>query len=605
MASFITRVLKTLATLVTAYFLLFLLVLFLLVGLGTFFQPQAVSVADKTILVMDLGFELTDKPKSEDPARMMVEAVQGTMLENASLREVLDGLEEARTDSRIQALLLTGNLYPGGSYAALREVRQAIRRFAQDKPVHAFIDGDALRDVYLKSAATELHASPYGSVDFRGLRAERMYLGEAFERIGIEVQVEAFESYKTAAEAYTQGSMSDEERQQLEALLKDLWAVILGDMAVDREVDPDFLDLQAETRLMIFGEAVVAAGLADQLTSMDELIDQLTELGAYDAELESFRQVDFLDYLDLNRPVLPELELPGAPNKVALVYAEGILMEGDGGGMEGTIGGDELVRELRRLRRDDTVKAVVLRINSPGGSATASFKVTRELELTNAVKPVVASMGGIAASAGYMIAAPAEQIYCEPSTITGSIGVVLMLSNMEGLAEKLSLQFEGVETHPFAGTFSLARAKTPEEMAQIRAMGASFYDEFLDIVAKNRDMEPAAVRDRAQGRVWSGLAARELGLVDEIGGLSTAIQRAADLAGIGDDFRLIEWPRRLSLEEQIETLLLGVSAVRPPVLHDGTLLQAWQDLADEVRRLNFLNDPHGQYAILPYSLKIR
>jgi protease-4 len=606
MADFLIRVLKWLAALVTAYFLLFVLVFVVIIGIGVFFQPVPKTVEANTVLVLDLGFNLTDQPANDDPAKIIQSALQGDLLESASLREVIEGIRAAREDGRINSLLIKGNLYSegyGGSFAAIRELRRAIGAFGTDKPVFAYLDGDSLRDLYLKSAATEVIVNPYGSADFRGLRAERMYLGDAFERIGIEVQVEAFEEYKTAAEAFKEGSMSAEEREQLAALIEDLWTVIVGDIAEARGIDPVALNALAGRELILFGSEITEAGLADQVLSDDELIEMLAGRTAYDPELESFRQFDFLDYLDFTRPSIPELDLLGSGNKVAVLYAEGILMEGEG--VDGTIGGDDLIRNLRQLRKDDSVKAIVLRINSPGGSATASFKIAREIELTNAVKPVVTSMGGIATSAGYMMAAPAEFIYAEPSTITGSIGVVIMLGNIEKLAEKLSISFEGVETHPFAGTYSIAHSKTAEELAQIRALSRSFYDQFLSIVAKNRDMTVEAVRDRAKGRVWSGLAAEKLGLVDATGGLSAAIQRAADLAGIGSDYRLIERPRRLTIEEQLEELFMTVGASSRPPRATGALQEAWSDVASEIRRLSLLNDPYGQYAILPYSLTIK
>lgn len=606
MSDFIIRVLKWLAALVTAYFLLFLLLVLLIVGLGIFFQPVPKTVESNSVLVLDLGFNLTDRPASEDPAEIIQSALQGDLLRSASLREVVEGIRAARSDGRIHSLLITGNLYAdsyGGSFAALRELRRAIGAFGEDKPVYAYLEGESLRDLYLKSAATELVANPYGSVDFRGLRAELIYLGEAFERIGIEVQSVAFEEYKTAADMFKEATMSAEEREQIASLIDDMWTVIVGDIARARGLDPIALNELAGSELILFGAEVAEAGFADKQMPHDELIDYLADQTAYDPEKEDFRQFDFLDYLEFTRPAIPELDLLGSNNKVAVLYAEGVLREGEG--VDGAIGADDLIRNLRLLRKDDSVKAIVLRINSPGGSATASFKVVREIELTNAVKPVVTSMGGIATSAGYMMAAPAEFIYAEPSTITGSIGVVIMLTNVEQLAEKLSINFQGVETHPFAGTYSIARSKTEAEMDEIRALSKSFYEDFIEIVATNRDMTVEAVRERAKGRVWSGLAAEQLGLVDATGGLSTAIQRAADLAGIGDDYRLIERPRRMTLEEQIEDLFMGAGAITRPATNVSPLMQAWQDLEEELTRLSLLNDRYGQYAILPYSLKIK
>lgn len=605
MADFFIRVLKWLAALVVAYFVLFVVIFLVIAGIGLALEPAPRVVQEKSILVLDLGFNLTDQPRDDDAAEILRSALEGEIIETASLRQVLDGLKKARGDSRIAGLLITGNLLSsgsGGSFAAIRELRRGIRSFAADKPAWAYLDGDTLRDLYLKSAATEVISNPYASVDFRGLRAERLYLGDAFERIGVEVQVEAFEEYKSAADTFRRGSMSEAEREELSVLLQDLWAVIVGDIAAARGLKVVELDTVAGEDLILYGEEIPEAGLADRLSSEDELIDFLSEKSAYDTEAKTFRQFDFLDYLDLNGVTLPRLDLLGDRNKVALLYAEGVLVDGRGDDM--SVGSDDLIRYLREVRKNDSVKAVVLRINSPGGSAIAANKVVREIELTNAEKPVVASMGGIAASAGYMLAAPCEAIYAEPSTITGSIGVVIMLPNVEKLAANLSVNVDGVETHPFAGAFSIARPKSDEEMAQIRALAADFYDQFIELVAKNRDLSRDEVRARARGRVWSGLSAIDNGLVDTSGGMLAALRHAADLAGIGDDYRLIERPRRRTLEQQIEDLFLDTGAAPAGLSRPGPLKTFWNDARDEWHRLKLLNDPHGRYAILPYTLKI-
>jgi len=607
MANFFTRVLKWLAALVVAYFLLFVLGFLFLLVLGTYFQPAPKVIKDNTVLVFDLGFNLTDKPQAEDPGQLLQSALQGDFIESASLREVLNGLKAIREDSRITSVLIRGNILPestGASFAALREIRSAIQSLADEKPVLAYIDGDSLRDLYLKSAAPRVIANPYSGADFRGLRAELLYMGEAFERIGIEFQSVEFEEYKTAAESFKRATMSEEQRIQLEALVDDLWEVIVSDIAQTRSLEVTALNELANEKLLLMGEDLTVAGLADESMTDNELIELLIGQNAYDNEAKTFRQTGLIDYLEATAPVLPEINLTGPANKVAVVYAQGTLVDGEG--TDGVIGGDSLVREFRELRLDDSVKAIVLRVNSPGGSATAGFKVVREMELTNAVKPVVASMAGIATSGGYMISAPAERIFAEPSTITGSIGVVSSLINAEELAGKLSLHFEGVETHRFAGTYSIARAKTPQEMEQVRAFGANVYEDFIDLVASGRGMTTEEVREVARGRVWSGMDALENGLVDEAGGLGKAIQRAADLAGIGDNFRVIERPRIITLEEQLEDLFLsfrGEPFSRP--VTKGPLLDALNDVETEIRRLSELNDPYGHHAILPYSLKIR
>ncbi len=604
MAHFIVRVLKSLAALVVAYFVLFLVLILLLAGLAAAFQPKAAPLEEDSILVMDLGFELTDRPRDPDPLALLFSAFEGKFQESASLRDVVETIEEAGKDNRIHGLLLQGNLLPGSSFAAMREVRRAIRTLAQKKPVYAHIDGDNLRDLYLKSAAGEVISDPHASADFRGLRAERLYLGEAFQRLGVEVQVEAFEDFKTAAEAFKKGTMSEEEAIQLRALLEDLWTVLIEDMGESRGIEPDELDALAGNQLIVHGEEIPGSGLADRALPRDELVSYLAEQAAYDSERESFRQVAFMDYLQQPTSGLPDVDLSSEKSEIAILYVEGAIIEGESD--ELTTGAETLIRDLREARLDSDVKAIVLRVNSPGGSATAAMKIAREIRLANAAKPVVASMGGMAASAGYLLAVACDQVYAEPSTITGSIGVIIMLPNVAGLAERLSLNFEEVETHPFAGAFSLARSKTPEEMDRIRSLASQFYDAFLELVAEQREMSRETVREHARGRVWSGRSALERGLVDSMGGLFGALGRAGDLAGIGNDFRIREWPERRSLEEQIEQFLMSADFFpRRKRLSDGAIGQAWRDFEDEIKRLSVVDDPQGAYLMLPYSLKIR
>lgn len=432
-----------------------------------------------------------------------------------------------------------------------------------------------------------------------------LYLGEAFERIGVEVQVQAFEEYKTAAEPFRSSRMSQEDREQLSALIEDIWLALITDMAPSRGLQPDQLDTLAGEHLMLRGNQLLSSGLADRILGHDGFVDYLSERAPYDPDIESFRQIAFTRYLSREGQALSPMDLMGKGNRLAVLYVEGTIHGGES--TDDSTGAETLIRDLREMRLDDSVKAVVLRINSPGGGAAASEKIAREIELTNAEKPVIASMGSIATSGGYLVAAPCEAIFAEDLTITGSIGVVSMLPNIAGLADRLSLNFESVETHRFAGAYSLTRPKTEEEMARLREYAADYYEAFLNRVAKNRGLSLEAVREQARGRVWSGAAALRNGLVDQQGGILKAISRAGDLAGIGDAYEIIERPRRLSLEEQIQQLM-GAIGRTPPVesaLPAGAARELWGEIEAQWRQLMLLNDPHGHYAILPYSLKIR
>lgn len=607
MGAFVVKVLKAVAVLVSAAAFFVLLLVGLLVLIGVALQPEPERVDAESLLVLDLGIEITDRPVREDPGQIFAALAGDEGVEVVSLRTVLASLREAQRDDAVAGLLIRGTFAGGGyanSYAALGEVRRAIAAFGERKPTVALLEGDGLRELYVKSAAEEVIADREAQVDFRGLRAERMYLGNALERLGVGVQTVAFEEYKSAADTFVRGDMSEEERAELERVLGQFWRSLAGQIAEARGVELSKLDELANNELLLDARELEEAGLVDQVLENAEWVERLVELGSWDAEAKQFRGFDFVDYVDLKHPrVGPALRLLGGGNHIGVIYAEGPVVAGEGG--EGMVGGARMVRFLRQMRENADVKAVVVRINSPGGSAVAANRIVQEMRRLNEEKPVVVSMGGLAASAGYLMAAPAEEIYVEPTTLTGSIGVILMLPNVEKLAERLSVNFDSVQTHRFGGAFSLSRKKTEAEMEQNREIAKEFYEEFLRAVVEGRDMEMEALRTLAGGRIWSGTAAVTRGLVDAEGGLEAAIQRAADLAGIGDDYELLERPRPQSLEEVIAEELAELRLGRAPT---GGTASVWERLRAQAEefwtRVSSLNDPYGTYAILPYTLRI-
>lgn len=287
--------------------------------------------------------------------------------------------------------------------------------------------------------------------------------------------------------------------------------------------------------------------------------------------------------------------------RVAVVYAEGDIVDGEG--QVGEVGGRKFSRELRRLREDPSIKAVVLRVNSPGGSATASEEIQRELRLTMKVKPVVVSMGSVAASGGYWISTYADRIFAEPTTITGSIGVFGLFINVQQLANNLGFTWDTVQTGKLAGLLTISRPKTDEELAVFQHMVDWVYEQFTDKVAAARKLDKAKVLEIAQGRVWSGQEAKQIGLVDEIGGLRAAISYAADKAGLGPRFRTVEYPRPRELKDLINDLMQGVTP--GDAFGNGALKQMLGDFKDQLKVLSRFNDPRGIYARLPVDLRVQ
>ncbi len=609
MKNFFTSMLGALAALVVfavCASLLFIGVLVALASMGGGVEKSAPAVERGAYLVLDLSTNITDAPPPIDlgPFGGKGEAVQ--------LRTITRALHAAAKDERIGGVFITGELSPaafGSGYAALKEVRGALEAFkAAGKPIASYLVHATTRSYYLASAANDLALDPYGMIIMPGLASEPMFYAGAFEKYGIGVQVTRVGKYKSAVEPFTRRDMSPENREEVQKILNDIWGGLLGDIAPGRDLTPEKIQATVDTEGLIRPEAAKAAGLIDRVAYRDEVYDALKEKTGRKGSKEAFRQIALTDYAKQAKDVAeaPRKKAKDAPagsgrGRIAVVYAEGEIVDGEGD--SGEIGGSKLSRELRKLRQDENVKAVVLRVNSPGGSATASEVIGREVRLTKKVKPVVVSMGSYAASGGYWISAYGDRIFAEPTTITGSIGVFGLQFDVKKLANDFGLTFDSVKTGKFADAITLSRPKTPEELAVLQRMVDWLYGEFIAKVAEGRGLAPDKVEAIAQGRVWSGMEAQKLGLVDELGGLDDAIAFAAEKAGLGAGYRLQEYPRQKELMEVIQDLIDKASqrSVRAP----GLAAKIAERIETEMKTLRALNDPQGLYARLPYSLQIR
>ncbi|HJU84132.1 MAG TPA: signal peptide peptidase SppA [Holophagaceae bacterium] len=558
---------------------------------------KQITVPSKAVLVFDLDLNIPDTLRDDDPSQAFQQAFgQGKAL--LALPTAIEALDRASKDDRIAGLFLTGNLRPdgyGAGPAALRELKAALARFKARKPVIAYNMGWAKRDYYLASGVSKLYLHPFGAMEVNGLAAEPMFFGEAFKKYGIEVQVTRVGKYKSAVEPFILDKMSSENREQTQKLLDDIWGEWKDSVAADRRITPAALQDLADTKGLLSGEEAMQAGLVDALKPYDEVLDELKKLAGKGPKDRDFPQMDLSTYA-----AVPDTALKGS-NRIAVVFAEGEIVDGEG--RDAQIGGDSMARELRRLRLDDKVKAIVLRVNSPGGSAAASEVIQREVILARKVKPVVVSMGTVAASGGYWISTYADRIFAEPNTITGSIGVFGLLPNVQKLANEHGLTFDRVETAKLANPFSLVRPKSEVELARIQSQVDRIYDQFLMKVADSRHKAKDAVHEIAQGRVWSGSEALKLGLVDELGGLQDAIRDAARRAKIEGDYRLLEGgPRKTPIQRLLESMGGGEPrklAKQGPV---GTLLGEAQH---QLLLLESLNDPQGVYARMPIDLVVK
>jgi len=546
-------------------------------------------------LVFNLATNITDAPPLIDWA--------GFDGRDASLqlRTATRALHVAARDPRIHGLLLLGSLSPNGygtGYAALKEVRAAIADFkAAGKPVTAYLDFATTKDFYLASAASRVVLNPYGVIAMPGLASEPVFFAGAFEKYGIGVQVTRVGKYKSFVEPFIRKDMSPENREQVLKLLDDVWGSLIADIGRSRGITPARIQATVDAEGLIRPEAAMEAHLVDRIAYRDEIAGELKAQTGAGRGKDDFRQIGLDEY----SKTIPSASTGG---RVAVVYAEGDIVEGEGA--DGEVGGVKFARELRRLREDDEVKAIVLRVNSPGGSASAAETIQREIRLARKVKPVIVSMGSYAASGGYWISADADRIFAEPTTVTGSIGVFGIQFDVKRLANDFGITFDGVKTGKFADTFTIARPKTDEEMAVFQRLVDWIYGQFIAKVAEGRKLKPEFVEEIAQGRVWSGLEAKKLGLVDEIGGLGDSLRYAARIAGLGAHFRVDEYPRTKNLSEVLSEAL---GKVAPDSLHihstPGVVGRLERQIEAEMTQLRTFDDPQGVYARLPVGFDLK
>ena len=594
-ASFVGTLLALAAFVVTSVVLLFG-GLAVLATLG----EKPVTVANGSYLVLNLdGINLTDTPPLVEENGLGW-LLTGDAPRPMALRRAILTLREAATDKRIRGLLITGMFSPhsyGTGFAALHELREALVEFkASGKPVKAYFDEVSTPELYVAAVAEELMVNPFGLVVMPGLATEPMFYGDAFTKWGVGVQVTRSGKYKGAVEPFIRRDLSPENREQLEVLLKDLWGVIVNDIAEARGISPAAVQALVDAEGLITPESAQRGGLISAVGYRDEILKTLHEETVAE-EGEPFAQVAFSDYEQLLK-TKPTKETEAT---IAIVYTEGEIVDGEG--EKGEIGGAAFARALRALREDENIAAVVLRVNSPGGSASASEEILRELRLLRESKHLVISMGSYAASGGYWISSFGDRIFAEAATITGSIGVFGVQLNVQDFGAKVGVTWDRVQTGALAGVMSSARPKSPVELAVFQRLVDHTYDEFLNRVAEGRGLEKDYVQEIAQGRVWSGAQAVERGLADEIGGLGAAIAHAAKLAEITGDPEIYEYPSTQPLGEALKDLVAGQA--HPETRIRGPLGGLARQVEAQVRSLGRFNDPRGIYTRLPIELIVR
>lgn len=553
--------------------------------------PELV-LEEPTFLKMELKGTILEK-KNGSPLRM-----QGLDLpdlgSSLGLYEIREGLKAAAEDEGVAGLYLRFRGIEGG-WATVSAIREAMLDFKKSgKPIYAWSDRYDERSLYLASVADHLYFHPVGDLEVNGFAATPYYLRNMLDKFGLQVRTFKVGTYKSGVEPYQQTEMSPASREQLSVLLFDLWNDFRDSLAHSRNISSQEIDDFAHLFRSASGPAPgQKANLLDALKPEPEILGELNQKLGIDGN-QATRMVTFGKYQ--NSKASPGID-PDA-EKIAVIFLEGSIVGGEGG--SGQIGGDHFVRLIRKARLDSTVKAIVLRINSPGGSSLASDLIAEEIMATTSEKPVIASMGDVAASGGYYIAAPCNRIFARSQTITGSIGVyALSFRTQELFEEKIGVNYDRVATHPMADMNSPNRPMTDDETALMQESVEHTYQRFVEIVQDGRGFPDfAAVDSIAQGRVWSGKRALELGLVDELGGLQSAIDYASQEAGL-DDPALWLLPKSDSPLQQLAEGL-SVLKIEAPLL--GPALQTELDRLEEARKSNW---KPGIYMRMDMDLDIR
>ncbi|MCE7949553.1 MAG: signal peptide peptidase SppA [Xanthomonadales bacterium PRO7] len=538
--------------------------LILLIGFVAALRSGGPKLLDKTALVLDPKGSIVEQ-YTNDAAQRALSNIAGDKAKQAQLRDILAAIDGAAKDPRIARIVLEPDGIDSAGLSTLREIGAALDRFkATGKQVVAISNGMTQSQYYLAAHANTilLHPDSLEGVLLTGFGAYRSYYKDALDWLGVDVHVFKVGTFKSYPEPYVRNDASPDAKEADLFWMNDLWGDYLKDIAAARHLDPARISAQ----IAAYGDVIKAAGgdmaklaladkLVDKLATPDEARQMLIADGARDGH--SYRRIDFNDYAAL---IEREHPLDTRP-QVAVVVAEGEILPGDQ--PQGTVGGVSTAKLLREARLDDAIKAVVLRVNSPGGDAFSSELIRREVELTKAAhKPIIVSMGNVAASGGYWISMDGDEIFAEPTTITGSIGIFGIMMNIPNTLAKIGIHTDGVGTTPLADPVDPRRALDPAVGTALQAVIDNGYQRFIHKVAAARHKTPEQIDAVAQGRVWSGTQAKERGLVDKIGGLRDALAAAAQAAHLGDNYRVTYVEKPLTFWERLAMNMSNDALVR-------------------------------------------
>ena len=582
----------TLAT-ITGIILTSIIFFFVLVGtLGSLIASgdKPVSLSKDCILVLNAGVPVPDRTNPNPWAGFDI--INMSLTSAPGLNDILANIKKAAKDEKIKGILIDNGISSSG-WATTTEIRDALKLFRESgKFILSYTDYVLTQEgYYLSTAADRVYINPGAMMDFKGLSGEVMFYKDALDKLGVDVQVIRHGKFKGAVEPYILNQLSKENKAQIKDYISSIWDYVVAEISDARNISPETLNSIADRLGANNPEEALSKGLIDGLIYRDALIDSLKILSGLTTD-DKIEIVSMSKYTKIPDPG----RVYGAGNRIAVIYAEGTIVMGKGN--ETNIGGNNYADIIKEQRKDSTVKAIVLRVNSPGGSAIASDIIWREIEMAARTKPVVVSMGNYAASGGYYISAAATKIYASPTTISGSIGVFGLIPNFSGLLnKKMGISTENVNTNMYSDFPSVFRPLSPYEEDVMQRSIEKVYSDFIGKVSAGRKIEVSTVDSIGQGRVWSGTSSRKIGLVDEFGGLNEAVAGAAELAGI-EKYSIREYP---VAEDPYARILSGLSGdIRTKIINGE--LGSYSRYYRELKEITGLS---GIQARLPYFIEIR
>lgn len=536
MKDFFKFVFASMIGFILSFFVAFLLLIAIIGALVSSAGNEGkVSIASNSVLHVSLDYPITERTDKNPFAELDLFGLESK--KTLGLNEILANINEAKTDDRIKGIYLDVSSLSAGM-ATIEEVRNALIDFKKSgKFIIAYSEVYSQGAYYLSSIADKIYLNPEGMIDFRGLSSEIMFFKGALEKLDIEAQIIKVGTYKSAVEPFILDKMSEPNKQQVRSFLGSMYDHLLSEISKSRKISKESLFSIADSAKIRAPKDALTYKMVDGLKYKDEVLDELKKLTKIDKK-KDIKSVSLEDYT-----AKEEIKEESSKNRIAVIYANGEIISGEGD--DETIGSERISRAIRKARTDDKVKAIVLRINSPGGSALASDVIWRETVLAKKTKPVIVSMGDVAASGGYYIACAADSIFAQPNTITGSIGVFGIIPNMQKFFKnKLGITFDGVKTGKFADLGSISRPLTEGEKMIIQLEVNKVYDTFTKKVADGRKKDQNYINSIGQGRVWSGTEALNIGLVDRLGDINDAIASAAKKAKL-KDYKIVDYPSQI------------------------------------------------------------